>query len=217
MKTILAFGDSNTWGHDHAHCTPEGCAQRMGFEERWPGRLQLLLGPDYRVIENGLCARTCVRDDPYFPKRQGLDSLLVALEVNAPLDLVVLHIGVNELKAMFGLSAGMIAAGAEKLAQAAKTACYGYPAPKVLLVAPPPTAHNVGELLYGDSFGPDAYAKSLLLGAAYEAVARRNACGFLDAGTLGFSLNPLDGLHYCRDDHAKLAAAVADKAREMLT
>ena len=50
MKNILAFGDSNTWGYDYTTYLPaSGSAQRMAFHERWPGRVQQLLGPEYRI------------------------------------------------------------------------------------------------------------------------------------------------------------------------
>ena len=52
MKTILCFGDSNTWGYN-----PEN-RQRFGPDERWTGILRNSLGEDYRVIEEGLNGRT---------------------------------------------------------------------------------------------------------------------------------------------------------------
>ena len=140
MKHILIFGDSNTWGYDASTYIPSlGSGQRMAWNERWPGRVQALLGEEYRIIENALNARTNMVDDPYFPNRLGLKSLEVALDANAPLDLVVLQMGCNELKHMFNLTAGMIAFGVEHLVQACHASYYAYPAPKVLLIAPHPT------------------------------------------------------------------------------
>lgn len=217
MKHILVFGDSNTWGYDASTYLLElGSGQRMAWDERWPGRVQTLLGDGYRIIENALNARTNMVEDPYFPNRLGLKSLQVALDANAPLDLVVLQMGCNELKHMFNLTAGMIAFGVEHLVQACQASYYAYPAPKVLLIAPHPTHPRIGEMIFGFSFGPDAYAKSLELGKEYRAVAERNGCGFIDCAELGFELNELDGLHYSKADHAKLAPVVADRVREML-
>lgn len=217
MKHILVFGDSNTWGYDASTYLPElGSGQRMAWDERWPGRVQTLLGDGYRITENALNARTNMVEDPYFPNRLGLKSLQVALDANAPLDLVVLQMGCNELKHMFNLTAGMIAFGVEHLVQACQASYYAYPAPKVLLIAPHPTHPRIGEMIFGFSFGPDAYAKSLELGKEYRAVAERNGCGFIDCAELGFELNELDGLHYSKADHAKLAPVVADRVREML-
>ena len=174
------------------------------------GVLQNLLGSERRIIEDGLPARTNMAEDPYFPHRYGLPALEAALDAHAPLDLVIIHTGVNELKHMFGLSAGMIALGAEKMIAAARESRYGYPPPKALLIAPPPLKENVGDLQLGYSFGPIAYKKSLELGQAYKDTAERCGCAFLDCALLGFELNDLDGLHYCAGDHAKLGKAVAD-------
>lgn len=58
MKSILCFGDSNTWGWN------PGNASRYSLDQRWPGLLMKELGPDYYVIEEGLSGRTTVCDDP---------------------------------------------------------------------------------------------------------------------------------------------------------
>lgn len=217
MKSILIFGDSNSWGYDYTTYMPEtGSARRMAFDERWPGRVQALLGSEYRVIENALNARTSVQDDPYFPNRLGVRSLREALDYNAPLDLAVIQIGCNEWKHMFNLTAGMISLGVEQLVNECKASYYGYPAPKVLVISPAPTHPDIGKMIFGFSFGPDAYQKSLELGGWLRDMAERNGCGFVDCAPLGFELNTLDGLHYSKADHAKLAPVVADKIREML-
>lgn len=52
MKYILCYGDSNTWG-----ASPDQLP-RFGFETRWPGVVQRLLGGAVHVYENGLCGRT---------------------------------------------------------------------------------------------------------------------------------------------------------------
>ena len=57
MKTILAYGDSLTWGHD---------AERLGrhaHEDRWPSVLQKALGHGVRVIPEGLGGRTTAYED----------------------------------------------------------------------------------------------------------------------------------------------------------
>ena len=51
MKNILCYGDSNTFGF-----TLHG--GRHPYDVRWTGRLQLALGPAYRVIEEGCGGRT---------------------------------------------------------------------------------------------------------------------------------------------------------------
>ena len=58
MKTILCYGDSNTWGYEPA------TKERYSRAERWTGILQRELGADYYVVEEGLNGRTTVWDDP---------------------------------------------------------------------------------------------------------------------------------------------------------
>ena len=62
MKSILCYGDSNTWG-----CVP--LRERSGLcafplTKRWPGVLRRELGDGYWVVEEGLNGRTTVWDDP---------------------------------------------------------------------------------------------------------------------------------------------------------
>jgi len=217
MKNILCYGDSNTWGYDYTTYDPAlGAGQRMAFNERWPGIVQLNLGSEYRIIEDALNARTNMRDDPYFPHRHGLDSLEVALDAQAPLDLVIIQMGVNELKHMFNLTAGMIAFGVEKLVAAAQKSYYNYPVPKILLIAPAPVHKDIYDMIFGFSYGPLAYEKSMEFGKLYKDVADRYGCEFIDCAELDFDINTLDGLHYSKADHAKLAKVVTEKIKEML-
>jgi lysophospholipase L1-like esterase len=140
----------------------------------------------------------------------------ISVDANAPLDIVVLSLGVNELKHMFNLTAGMISFGMEKLVLAAKQSYYGYPVPKVLIVSPAPVHSDIEKFIFGFSFGPLAYAKSREFSKLYCEVAENHGCGYVDASSLGITLNTLDGIHYNREDHAKLGASVAEKIREML-
>jgi lysophospholipase L1-like esterase len=94
LKTILCFGDSNTWGWIPG---PDG--DRYPPEVRWPGVLQERLGDNYRVVEEALNGRMTVWDDPYEPvhDKNGKRHLAVALESHKPIDLVILMLGTNDL------------------------------------------------------------------------------------------------------------------------
>ena len=91
MKNILCYGDSNTFGF-----TLHG--GRHPYDVRWTGRLQLALGPAYRVIEEGCGGRTTVFEDPIDLGRNGRTSLPVCLASHNPLDLVILMLGTNDLR-----------------------------------------------------------------------------------------------------------------------
>lgn len=110
MKQILCFGDSNTWGYDGES------GERLPFTVRWTGRLQKAYeGKDVRIIEEGLCGRTTVFEDPFRQGRRGTALLPTLLETHHPVDLVVLMLGTNDCKTIFGASAEVIGRGIQCL------------------------------------------------------------------------------------------------------
>jgi lysophospholipase L1-like esterase len=83
--------------------------------------------------------------------------------------------------------------------------------PKVLLVAPPPIGalSNYAEMFSG------ATETSRRLAEEFDAVAHELNCPFLDLGRVAVS-SPIDGIHFDRENHAKIAQAVAEKVRQVL-
>lgn len=107
MKTILCYGDSNTWGYSPA------TQDRYGRDERWTGVLRNEIGEGYLVIEKGLGGRTTVWDDPVEGRhKNGETYLLPCLESHQPIDLVIILLGTNDLKRRFCVGAFDIAQGA---------------------------------------------------------------------------------------------------------
>ena len=102
-KTILCYGDSNTWGYNPVN------GLRYPEDVRWTGRLQKLLGPSYRVIEEGCNGRTTVYADPEEGWKCGLTYLCPCLNSHKPIDVVILMLGSNDLKRIFHASAQEIA------------------------------------------------------------------------------------------------------------
>jgi len=207
VRRVLCFGDSNTWGYDPAS------GGRFPREVRWTGVLARSLGPGFEVIEEGLNGRTTVRDDPLEAHRNGMTYLLPCLESHAPLDLVIVMLGTNDLKARFALSPQGIAEGAGELVDVVRSSAGGPDgaAPQVLLVAPPPV-RPLGEL---DGMFAGAATKSLALGAELARVARRLGCRFVDAGAEA-RIGELDGLHFEAVAHRALGLALAGQVRALL-
>ncbi len=208
MKTIVCFGDSNTWGY---HPTTK---ERYGRDERWTGALRNTLGADYLVIEEGLNGRTTVWDDPIEGYKNGKEYLIPCLESHKPLDLVIIMLGTNDLKKRFSLSAFDIAKGASVLvsmAQCSETGSDGQ-APKVLLLAPPPVAKltEFAEMFEGSE------EKSRKLGKYYHQVAQELGCAFLDTSDVIVSSN-VDGIHFDLDQHRKLGKKVVEIVRTLLS
>jgi lysophospholipase L1-like esterase len=207
VKSVLCYGDSNTWGYEPAS------GERFPEDVRWPGVLARELGSEFRVIEEGLNARTTVRDDPVEEYKNGKDYLRPCLESHRPLDLVIVALGVNDLKARFFASASDAADGAGILvaiAQRSGAGPGGNP-PAVLLVAPP----SVGRLTELAEMFAGAEEKSKGFARQYRRVAEKYGCELLDAGELVRS-SDLDGIHLEVDEHCKLGEAVATRVKEIL-
>lgn len=206
-RTILTFGDSNTWGRNPAD------ASRFDWNTRWPGVLQRELGTNYRVLEEGLNARTTVWDDPVDPHRNGLAYLHPCLMSHAPLDLVVLMLGTNDLKSRFNVSPLEIGRSVAQLLRAIRYSESGPGAgpPPTLLMCPPPVAKlsDLAPMFVG------AEEKSRQLAPHYAEQARLHDAEFLDTGDVIRS-SDLDGIHFEASEHEKLGQAVAHRVRAML-
>jgi len=208
VKTILCFGDSNTWGSATVP-RPDG---RYSEDERWPGVLRNRLGPDWRVIEEGLPGRTTVHPDPIEGRwLDGSAYLTPCLLSHAPLDAVAIMLGTNDLKMRFGVPAGDIAAGVGVLLTLAGSAGAGRNGgvPRLLVICPPPILADFGERPDFVGMFAGGREKSLLLPPLYAAVAAEHGADFLDTGRL-IESSAFDGIHLDPPAHAALGAAVAD-------
>ena len=207
MTAILCYGDSNTWGY--AASTQE----RIDRWDRWPGVVQRLLGEDVHVIEEALNGRTTAFEVPFDPGRNGLAYLPVALESHAPLDVVVIALGTNDLFVPGGLSSHHAARGAITLAEVVATSGAGPEgaSPEVLLLVPPP----FGPLGEDEAENPHAELESRGFADAYRAVAEAAQVPLLDLGAFVTS-SPIDGVHFEADDHRVMGDAIAAALRDLL-
>lgn len=209
MPTIVCYGDSNTHG---AHPVS---GDRWPRDVRWPGVAQTDLAGFADVVEEGLNGRTTLWDDPFVEGRNGKTYLLPCLRTHAPIDLLVIMLGTNDLKTIFGRAAHEIALAAGTLVDIALDSGSGPDGgpPLVLLVSPP----RLGELtdrseLWG--FG-EARLKAEQLPRLYRNVAEMKGAAFLDAATL-VGGDPADGVHLGAEAHGVLGHAIAAEARRLL-
>jgi len=189
---------------------------RYPFEQRWTGAMAGELGEGYSIIEEGLSARTTSVDDPNDPRLNGSAYLPSALASHLPLDLVILFLGTNDTKSFFRRTPYEIANGMGKLAGQVLTSAGGvgtpYPAPKLLIVAPPPLAPMQDAWFAGMFEG--GYEKSLELAKHYSALASFLKVDFLDAGAF-VSTDGVDGIHFSADTNVTLGKAIARKVVEI--
>jgi len=208
MKTILCYGDSNTFG-----LMPD-LLNRYPKHIRWTGILQQRLGPDFDVIEEGLGGRTTVWDDPVEEHKNGKKYLLPCLESHRPIDLVIIMLGTNDLKDRFHVSSFTIATSIENLLNAIQNSASGpdFKAPQVLLVCPVPIRDvgdiNMNRMLAG------GFEKSHELGPYYEAIAKRRGIWYLEPGER-VETSDQDGTHYTVAGHAKMAELMEEAVRKI--
>ena len=214
-RNILCFGDSLTWGWIPV---AEGApTSRYPYHERWTGVMATQLGVGHCVIEEALSARTTTADDPLDPRLNGSLYLPSSIASHLPIDLVIILLGTNDTKVFFDRTPFDISIGMAKLVGQVLASAGGigtvYPAPKCLVVAPPPIAPIPNAFFRGMWEG--AAEKSKKLSAAYQAMAEYMQVDFLDAGDHVVT-EGCDGIHLTVENNRDLGLAMARKAAEIL-
>jgi lysophospholipase L1-like esterase len=212
-KRIMCFGDSLTWGF---RATESGAlVERYAKEQRWTGVMARVLGDDFEVLEEGLCGRTTNMEDPLDNRLNGAAYLPSALASHLPLDLVVIMLGTNDTKVYFKRSAFEISVAISKLVDIAFKSTGGtgavYPAPRVLLMAPPPLATNIPNPWAADLFN-GAREKTLALSQHLQNLSSLLEIPFFDAGQV-ISTEGLDGIHFSEKNNQMLGKELADYLR----
>ena len=204
MKQILCFGDSNTWGLDGE------TGKRFPWEERWTGILQEKLADrDIRIVEEGLCGRTTIFDDPLRLGRNGSELLPTLLETHTP-DAVVLMLGTNDCKTMFGASAEVIGKGIAKLLDQINQYADQM---KVLVISPIYLGEKVWQDGFDQEFSPESVEVSKSLGEVFEKVAGRYGKYFMWAADYAVP-SEADQENMDGKSHKILADAIYKKLNE---
>jgi|SRR5579885_1411837 lysophospholipase L1-like esterase len=216
QKTILCYGDSNTWGYvplrDHAQLK-----SRYSREQRWTGILQDLLGSEYYIVEEGLNSRTTNLDYAVPPDRNGKTYLPSCLYSHAPIDLVVLGLGGNDMKTYFNRNPLDIKNGLAELVDIIQKSPYGSDmrqAPKILIMTqaiPYPFVEEYTDE-NGIRFLEGIVAKARELIPLYASLAEEKQCHFIDVSQ-DVSPSKIDGVHYDLNAHRILAELLNTKIR----
>ncbi|MES0884414.1 GDSL-type esterase/lipase family protein [Roseibium sp. SCP14] len=218
---VLVFGDSNTWGWNPIE---EGFpAGRHADDVRYGGVLDKAL-PNAKVVVDGFVGRRTnidgrgeigLVDASDF---NGAKALPDSIARNMPLDLVVVMLGVNDLQDGVGRSPEEVAKAAFELAGivqgSEKPVFTKYPAPKVLIVAPPALDDTSATPLSGLFKAGEEPSRQL--GGLFAAEAERTSVPFFDASQIVTSVG-VDGIHMTAENHKALGEALAPVVNEMLT
>ncbi|MDA9865520.1 GDSL family lipase, partial [bacterium] len=124
-----------------------------------------------------------------------------------PIDVMVICLGTNDQKTRFGLKAQDVALGVTRLAREAMVLGV---VDQILIIAPPPLREcgDFAEMFAG------AEVRGAGLSGHMARFAKAGGYGFLDAGEV-IAVDPIDGIHWAAETHAKFGAAVADRLRGM--
>ena len=208
MKSILVYGDSLVWGRNAIN------RNRHEYEDRWPNVLGASL-ENVKVWEAGLGGRTTDLDFPGRPGRNGLEHLPVALLQAAPLDLVILALGTNDLFAEAGRKPQDTVNAMRSLVKVTKdlptaqgSSVPNTSPPRVMIVAPPNclplpsvTGEGFPELDKLTRWLPE-------LAKLYGELAIEQNTYFVDAAQL-CEADPVDGLHLDVENTRKLGVGIA--------
>lgn len=91
MKKILIYGDSNTWGDNFI------TGIRIPDEKQWPNILVNKL-EDYKILQEGLPGRIAGNYEKDKKYKNGIDNFISTFRVNAPVDIVIIALGTNDLQ-----------------------------------------------------------------------------------------------------------------------
>lgn len=201
MKNILFFGDSNTYG------LKLDSSGRYAFSERFPGRLQNLLGSSYHIIEEGCPGRTTIFEDDNRPRKKGIDYILPCIESHKPLDYIVIMLGTNDSKFAFSTTSKDIAAGLVNIIDVIKNNLM--PTPQLLIVSPILLGEDIYKPGFDEEFDQTSIAVVKGLAHEYKKIAINEGFDFLDAALVA-SPSPVDQEHLNEKGHNDLAVAIRD-------
>jgi lysophospholipase L1-like esterase len=201
-KTIVCYGDSNTWGR-----VPK--AGRYPKSVRWTGALQNLLGDNYDIIGEGVGGRTFVALDPENPWRCGITHLKSILRNNLPIDLITIMLGTNDVKTKFGLKAEDIANHLQQTIDLIRTEDIK----NILVICPPDFV--IPESGVEDPRFIGGAEKMKKLPSLYQKIAEANECHFIDVGQHIIS-SKIDGFHFEPEAHKKLAEVLSKEILKII-
>lgn len=211
-KTVLCYGDSLTWGYD---------AENLGrhvFDDRWPSVLQKALGGEVNVIAEGLNGRTTAYDDHLADcDRNGATLLPTILHSHAPLDLVIIMLGTNDLKRGIGAGSAVGAVkGVERLVSLIRHHAWSFEdhdEPEILIVSPPHICETANDMFAAMYAG--AIEQSKMMGSLYRDLADDKGCAFFDAASVAVT-TPLDGVHLDAENTRALGRGLEPVVRMLL-
>ncbi len=206
MESILAYGDSNTWGL----IPGSGSWERYSSDIRWTGILQKKMSK-HRIIEDGLCGRTTIFEDQTRTGRNGLKTLTGMMKTLHDVDGAILMLGTNDCKKAYRATAYEIGNGIEKHLDILEQYVHKE---RILLISPIELGEDVWKPEKDPDFDKKSVKTSKELKTVYMNIAQKRGIHFLAASDYA-SANEKDYEHLGVDGHLILANVVYKELREM--
>lgn len=205
MYRILCFGDSNTWGYNPVN------GLRLSPSERWPGVLQQRLGQGFQIFEDGRNGRRIFETGD---ELNSSEELVSSLNINDPLDVVIIFLGINDLLFENETNNKKPIDGTRMMIEKVKNVyrdTHGVVPEIILISAVPINELQVKELLYEQEA-----EKILRFGNGLRQLAEEEGCGFIDSGRI-IRTSEEDGVHIEALEHQKLGSFIAEYIRSFLS
>ena len=203
MKTVLCYGDSNTYGYNPVD------GLRYPYDKRWVNILANKLGDGYQVVAEGLNGRTTVFDREGEPWKNGRPYLKPCLATHRPIDYLIFMLGTNDCLATLELNADAIADGMEQLILDARELLaekQGY-LPNIIIVAPAAIRDDYHNSPFIYKLNDYAVRKSHEIADLYKSLAEKHGCTFVNACET-VEVSELDSLHLTEKGHMQLAELI---------
>lgn len=98
MKNILIYGDSNVWGDNFI----TGC--RIPKEKQWTNILREEIKENYEIYQEGLPGRVAGNEEEEKVYKNGKDTFMAIFRTHAPLDILIIALGTNDLQIKYNKS-----------------------------------------------------------------------------------------------------------------
>ena len=206
MKTIVCYGDSNTFGYNPNN--------GLRYDEFliWPSVLQELLKDEYIVYNEGLNGRTTAYDRLEDGKN-GLKELVSTLEKYNSIDILIFMLGTNDCCRDMNLSIDDISLGLEQLLITTKKYYQNKQRslPKMMIIVPARILDDYEKSPFAWQLDENSIIKSSLLAKPYKMLADKYNCLYVD-GTL-LDVSKIDCEHLTKDGHRQLGNMVYETLR----
>ena len=212
-KTILIYGDSYT------HGKVPGAPKRYSREENFVGVLEKELGDGFRIIDEGLRARTLSGENIFFPERDGLAQFGPILGSHLPLDLICIFLGTNDCNKTGTKSDEEIYQTLLEYKNKIEEWCKNLiieKIPKVMIIAPPIIRGDqvILDKVISGIFDVDSEEKSKRLAPIYEKFCIENDCEFFNSAKYAKTSDG-EGIHLDLEKNTSLGKALAEKIKSI--